>query len=90
MIQSIQSVSSQQIAGTILLFVVEGNFMVSMDGKDYHLQESDILIINRNTVYSSSGDSNNVLVSLSITNHFFKMQYEAYYHYIFEYFSKKY
>ena len=38
MIQSIQSVSSQQFAGTILLFVVEGNFMVSMDGKDYHLQ----------------------------------------------------
>jgi len=88
MIQSIQSVSSQQFAGTILLFVVEGNFMVSMDGKDYHLQESDILIINRNTIYSISGDSNNVLVSLSITNHFFKMQYEAYYHYIFECFSK--
>lgn len=88
MIQSIQSVSSQQFAGTILLFVVEGNFMVSMDGKDYHLQESDILIINRNTIYNISGDSNNVLVSLSITNHFFKMQYEAYYHYIFECFSK--
>lgn len=88
MIQSIQSVSSQQFAGTILLFVVEGNFMVSMDGKDYHLQESDILMINRNTIYSISGDSNNVLVSLSITNHFFKMQYEAYYHYIFECFSK--
>ncbi len=47
MIQSIQSVSSQQFVGTILLFVVEGNFMVSMDRKEYHyLQESDILIIN--------------------------------------------
>lgn len=88
-IQSIQSMSSRQFAGTILLFVVEGSLTVSMDGKKYLLQESDILIINRNTIYSISGDSTNILVSLSITNHFFKMQYEAYYHYIFECFSKK-
>lgn len=89
MIQSIQSVSAHQFAGTMLLFVVEGTITVSMDGEEYFLQESDILIINRNTIYSIIGDSSNVVVSLAITNHFFKMQYEAYYHYVFECFSKK-
>ncbi|WP_238321786.1 cupin domain-containing protein [Carnobacterium jeotgali] len=71
MIQSIQSVSAHQFAGTMLLFVVEGTITVSMDGEEYFLQESDILIINRNTIYSIIGDSSNVVVSLAITNHFF-------------------
>lgn len=72
MIQSIQSVSSHQFAGTMLLFVVEGTITVLMDGEEYFLQESDILIINRNTIYSIIGDSSNVVVSLAITNHFLK------------------
>lgn len=78
---------SQQYYGTKILFVIQGNVWVTYEGNEEALEESDVLFINRNSRYSVVGDEDNILISLSISSHFFALHYKDYFHSYFQTFS---
>ena len=79
----------QQYYGTIVLFMIKGTVQVRYEGREDELQENDILFINRNSRYSIRGDEDNILISLSISSHFFALHYKNYFHSYFQSFSKE-
>ncbi|WP_236005907.1 helix-turn-helix domain-containing protein [Desemzia sp. RIT 804] len=80
---------SQQYYGTKILFVIKGSIWVTYEGSEEELRESDILFINRNSRYSIIGEEDSILISLSISSHFFALHYKNYFHSYFQTFSNE-
>lgn len=79
----------QQYYGTIVLFMIKGTVQVRYEGREDELTENDILFINRNSRYSIRGNKDNILISLSISSHFFAVHYKNYFQSYFQSFSKE-
>lgn len=87
--ENIQYFPPQQYYGTIVLFMIKGTAQVRYEGQEDELKENDILFINRNSRYSIRGNEDNILISLSISSHFFALHYKNYFHSYFQSFSKE-
>ncbi|WP_313467889.1 helix-turn-helix domain-containing protein [Carnobacterium sp.] len=88
-IENIAYSATQQYYGLRILFLIKGTSTAIVNGKSYFLEKNDILIINRKDYYSISGSKENIMISLSISSHFFVMHYPKYFHYSFECYSKE-
>ena len=71
--ENVQYFPPQQYYGTIVLFMIKGTAQVRYEGQEDELKENDILFINRNSRYSIRGNEENILISLSISSHFFAL-----------------
>lgn len=80
---------AQQYYGTKILFVIKGTVFVTYEGSEEELKENDILFVNRNSRYSVVGDEESLLISLSISSHFFALYYKNYFHCYFQNFSNE-
>ena len=87
--ENIRYSAPQRYYGTRILLVIKGTATVAVSGKNYVLEESDILFVNRNDNYTIVGNESNIVICLSISSHFFVTHYAKYFHYYFECYTKE-
>lgn len=87
--ENVRYSAPQRYYGTRILFVIRGSATISFGGRNYKMEESDILVVNRTNNYSVIGSEDNCIISLSISSHFFVTHYKDYFHYDFVCFSEE-
>lgn len=87
--ENVRYSAPQRYYGTRILFVIRGSATISFGGRNFEMEESDILIVNRTNNYSVIGSEDNCIISLSISSQFFVTHYKEYFHYNFACFSKE-
>ena len=87
--ENVRYSAPQRYYGTRILFVIKGSATISFGGRNFEMEENDILIVNRTNNYSVMGSEDNCIISLSISSHFFVTHYKEYFHYNFFCFSKE-
>ncbi|MEK6190181.1 MAG: helix-turn-helix domain-containing protein [Carnobacterium alterfunditum] len=87
--ENVRYSAPQRYYGTRILFVIRGSATISFGGRNYEMEESDILVVNRTNNYSVMGSEDNCIISLSISSQFFVAHYKEYFHYNFVCFSKE-
>ena len=65
--ENIRYSAPQRYYGTRILLVIKGTATVAVSGKNYVLEESDILFVNRNHNYTIVGNESNIVICLSIS-----------------------
>lgn len=88
-IKQVRTHISEDEPGTKLLFVIQGELLVTVAKQTYQLAADDILIINRRTPYVMQSDGDNVVILLTISDSFFAYYDANYFHCTFECFSKE-
>ncbi len=68
-------------AGITFLFVLKGRVQLQSYGVSGYLNKNDLVIINRNSEYRVKGISDNIVIQLRISNHYFTRYYKNYFHY---------
>ena len=69
--ENVRYSAPQRYYGTRILFVIKGSATISFGGRNFEMEENDILIVNRTNNYSVMGSEDNCIISLSISSHFF-------------------
>ncbi|WP_051910537.1 helix-turn-helix domain-containing protein [Carnobacterium pleistocenium] len=87
--ENVRYSAPQRYYGTRILFVIKGSATISFGGRNYKMEESDLLVVNRTNNYSVIGSEDNCIISLSISSHFFVTHYKEYFQYDFGCFSEE-
>lgn len=87
--ENVRYSAPQRYYGTRILFVIRGSATISFGGRNFEMEESDILVVNRTNNYSVMGSEDNCIITLSISSQFFVTHYKEYFHYNFVCFSKE-
>ncbi|PZG39045.1 helix-turn-helix domain-containing protein [Listeria ivanovii] len=87
-IERVKQPTSEISLDTKVVFAIAGQLTIKIAEEKYRLQEGDILVIDRNTFYTIQGDTNNLVVNLTISDTFFAHYYEDFFQQSFQFFSK--
>ncbi|MDW0116467.1 helix-turn-helix domain-containing protein [Sporosarcina thermotolerans] len=75
--------------GIQIIFVLSGKIKIETSDRFYHMEENDLLVINRNQLYQVQGDEENRIMVLSISDGFMEHHYENYRNHRFECYSRE-
>lgn len=85
--ENIRYSSPQQFFGTKILFAVKGTAEVSYEGNKVEITAGDMVFVNRNKRYVMTGNEDSMVITLSISSHFFALHYKKYFQSAFQFFS---
>ncbi len=71
----------ESYSGITFLFVLRGNIKLYNYGFSGTVSENELILINRNSDYSIQSDTNNIVIKLQISNHYFTRYYKNYFQY---------
>ncbi len=75
--------------GIQIILVLSGKLKIETSGRFYHMEENDLLVINRNQLYQVQGYEENKIMVLSISNGFMEHHYANYRNQRFECYSSE-
>ncbi|MBP6346192.1 MAG: helix-turn-helix domain-containing protein [Neisseriaceae bacterium] len=80
---SIKSLSHGGYPGVTLLYVCQGQLTVNSDLLNATLQTGDVALINKNHPYRLNSLTDNVVIRLTVSNHYFSRYYKRYFQHSF-------
>lgn len=75
--------------GIQFILVISGELKIETSSRFYHLEEKDLLVINRNQLYQVEGSENNRVMIVTISDAFMDQHYADYRNRRFECYSKE-
>lgn len=75
--------------GIQFIMVISGELRIETSSRFYHMEEKDLLVINRNQLYQVNGNENNRVMILTISDAFMDYHYADYRNRRFECYSKE-
>ncbi|MCG7343546.1 helix-turn-helix domain-containing protein [Sporosarcina sp. ACRSL] len=75
--------------GIQVILVLSGKLKIETSDRFYHMEENDLLVINRNQLYQAQGYEENRVMVLSISDRFMERHYANYRNHRFECFSRE-
>ncbi|WP_088810446.1 MULTISPECIES: helix-turn-helix domain-containing protein [Listeria] len=88
-IQHIKQPTSEISHGTTLIFAISGKVTVKISERHFHLEEGDILVLDRHTFYTIQGENQHLIIYLTISDTFFTQYYADYFRHSFNFFTKE-
>lgn len=86
-LEKIHALGPELNKGLLFLLVISGKITVEMHDRFYHLEEQDLLVVNRNELYRMEGTDGNRVLTVSVSDEYMKEHYDPYYTTRFECFS---
>nr|WP_304219529.1 helix-turn-helix domain-containing protein [Fredinandcohnia onubensis] len=87
--QHIKSLVPRINKGIQFILVISGKLKIETSSRFYHLEENDLLVINRNQLYQVKGDEDNRVMILTISDGFMDHHYADYRNQQFECYSRE-
>lgn len=88
-LQNIEFLAPRVNKGIKIILVINGELKIETNSRFYHLEEKDLLVINRNQLYEVQGSESNSTLSLTISDAFMDHHYAEYRNRRFECYSRE-
>ncbi|KGL43211.1 AraC family transcriptional regulator [Listeria newyorkensis] len=83
-LENVTYLAPEDYAGTTILFVIQGELVVSLSEHDLSLGEDDLVVLNHNEAYTARGAKDTIVIRLHITSPFFTSYYADYFQLAFD------
>ena len=79
--RNIQSLTSEGYSGITFIYVIKGQITVCTEDRQTLLQTDGLLLINQNSAYEISSETENIVIQLEVSNVYFSRYYQAFFYY---------
>lgn len=83
-LENVTYLAPEELAGTTILFVIQGELVISLSEHDFSLGENDLVVLNHNEAYTARGADDAIVIRLHITSPFFTSYYADYFQLAFD------
>lgn len=83
-LENVTYLAPEDYAGTTILFVIQGELVVSLSEHDFSLGENDLVVLNHNEAFTARGADDTIVIRLHITSPFFTSYYADYFQLAFD------
>lgn len=83
-LENVTYLAPEDYAGTTILFVIQGELVVSLSEHDFSLSEDDLVVLNHNEAFTARGADDTIVIRLHITSPFFTSYYADYFQLAFD------
>lgn len=83
-LENVTYLAPEDYAGTTILFVIQGELVVSLSEHDFSLAENDLVVLNHNEAFTARGADDTIVIRLHITSPFFTSYYADYFQLAFD------